>query len=138
MSGNADKLILNEKWSLKIESNTYILKTLMSLRLSRQKTRRAIAAGPSLTFGAGDHGLDATLDLSTDQIPTLVALNLRNANGKMPESAITLIATALDATTATLDFDGVLSVLDFGGTGNDGRLEAIIHIDITSDAPTVS
>lgn len=136
--GDKDKLIINERWVLNQGSDTYVLKTLMSLRLSRSKTRKAIKAGPSLTFGAGDHGLDATLDLDSDQIPRWIAFNLRDANGKMPDNPWTLVSTDVSGNTVTIGFNGVVSIVDFGGTGNDGRLEAIIHLDITSDHPTVT
>ena len=138
--GNTAKLIINERWELihqtsATDNDIYILKTLMSLRLSRPKTRRAIKAGPSLTYGVGDHGLDGTLDLDTTQMTKWGALNKRDANGKMTIADWQLKATALDGTVVTIDFAGVVSIVDFGGTGNDGRLEAIIHIDITDDAP---
>ncbi len=136
--GDSSKLIINEKWQLKQGTDVYVLKTLLTLRLSRPKTRRAIAAGPSLTYGAGDHTLEAVLELDTDQIPKWIAFNLRDANGKMSDNSWSLVSTDLAGNTKTITFDGVVPIVDFGGTGNDGRLETTIKIDITSDAPTVT
>lgn len=140
--GDTTKLIILEKWlfreGLSGNRNTFVLKNLLTLRLSRQKTRRAISAGPLLTYGVGDHFCEAVIELDTDQIAVFLGFNTRDANGKMPIKDWSLFSTALDAGTKTISFKGIAREVEISGTGNDGRLEATIRIDITSDAPTVA
>lgn len=140
--GDSAKLIINEKWlfreGLAGNINTFVLKDLVTLRLSRQKTRRAISAGPVLTYGVGDHFCEAVIELDTDQISTFLGFNTRDVNGKMPIKDWSLFSTDLAGGTKTISFKGIAQEVEISGTGNDGRLLATIRIDITSDAPTVA
>lgn len=138
--GDVTKLIINEKWQFGIgasgDSVFYDLKTILSLRLSRPVTRRGIKAGPSLTYGAGDHHVEVEIEADTGRIPELLALNTRNTNGAMPSKTFTLQSTDLAGVVEKIQVIGVVAEIEMTGTGNDGRLLFRLRIDVTTDAPT--
>lgn len=140
--GDTTKLIINEKWEFGVgvtaDLATFILKDILSLHLNRIKTRRAIKAGPSLTYGTGNHDCEVVIEADTGTLGTILGWNTRTANGKMTIQNIELTATALDATTKIIKFKGIIADIVINGTGNDGRLQATVKIDITSDVPTVT
>ena len=114
----------------------YVLKTLLTLNLKRDKTFKAILNGPSLTYGVGKHNVEVTIDADRDTMKTFGELNKRDEHGKMIDDTWLLIGTFLDGGTITFELKGVVGTVSFGGTGNDGRVEMTVGIDQTTDAPT--
>jgi len=137
--GDASKKIVGTKWELRKGADTYILKLLASLKLSRTKFRDGLPSGPSISFGKGDHECNGVLSVSTDQISGLVALNTLDANSALPSNTYHLIAFPIDgAASIDISFVGELSELEFFQEDIEGALRANFHIDITSEIPTVT
>jgi hypothetical protein len=138
--GDTTKLIINEQWLFGIgatgSAEFYDLKNILSLRLSRPVTRRAILAGPSLTYGAGDHHIEIEIEADTVRLKSLLDLNKRDSSGKMTIKIFTLQSTDLAGVVEKIQVSGIAAEVEVTGTGNDGRLLVKMRIDVTTDHPT--
>ncbi|MCH9657215.1 hypothetical protein K0U27_00735 [archaeon] len=124
---------------LKLGSSSFRLKTDFRLHIGRPKNRQATSAGPCLTFGAGDHFLDATIIGTAPDIATLNALTQRDVNGELSSSSWSLVlAPSGGGTNVTVAFTGPLPEFDIVSVDEEQPIEFEIHIDIDSDTVTVS
>ncbi len=137
--GSYDDLISASKCSLTIGGNTYLMKTVLSLKIHRAKFRNATPSGPSITYGTGDNGLDGTILATTSEIESLVDLTKRDDSGKLTSNVCSLGLKSIDGTeTKTLTFDGEMPDLELTQDGEDGKMIFTFHIDITDDTVVVT
>lgn len=136
--GEANEQAVVENCVLKKGSDTFKLKTEFRLHIGRPKNRNATPAGPVITYGAGDHFLDATIIGSTPEITTLNALTERDANGAVASNSWSLVITPVGGGAAvTIAFTAEMPESDFIGIEG-GKLNFEIHMDITTDTVTVT
>lgn len=129
---------IGEQFVLKQGVDSWALKNLVSLKLTRPKFRTGTSAGPSISYGTGDNSLDAELVGTTPHIAKLVALTKRSATGALPSNEWSLVATPKNGGTAvTTTFTAEMPDLEITHS-SESSLIFLIHLDITDDSVVVT
>lgn len=91
--GEVTELVNNEKLTLEVGSNTYILMQDLTVNIDRPIDRQTTSGGGVVYFyGAGDNFIQFTLLCSTPEIASLNTLTQRDANGKLTSTIWKVVA----------------------------------------------
>lgn len=91
--GEVTELVNNEKLTLEVGSNTYILMQDLTVNIDRPIDRQTTSGGGVVYFyGAGDNFIQFTLLCSTPEIASLNTLTQRDANGKLTSTTWKVVA----------------------------------------------
>ena len=124
--GEIDEIINNEKITLKVGSDTYILLQDITLNIDRPIRRETTSGGGVVYFyGAGNNSFNFTLLASTPEIDSLNTLSKRHATtGALTSIAWKIVSQDVSGTggsdVATIECDGTLphmEVVRLAGVG---------------------
>ncbi len=140
MVGTRDDILSGVHMVLKEGTTEWELKTVASLRTSRQKFLSATSLGPTITYGVGDNTLDATIIATTPQISTIYAyIEKDSSTDQLPNKSWKLECEPLDGgTKVTISFKAEVSEIVLRQEAPDGKCVFDIHMDITEDTVTVA
>ena len=86
--GEVTELVNNEKLTLEVGSDTYILMQDITVNIDRPIDRQTTSGGGVVYFyGSGDNFIQFTLLCSTPEIASLNTLTQRNANGDLTSTS---------------------------------------------------
>ena len=123
--GEIDEIINNEKITLKVGSDTYILLQDITLNVDRPIRRETTSGGGVVYFyGSGNNSFNFTLLASTPEIDSLNTLSKRNATtGALTSTAWEIVSGDVSGganSIATIECDGTLphmEVVRLAGVG---------------------
>ena len=142
--GAIDEIVNNENLLLQAGSDTFILMQDCRFNLDRPISRQTTSGGGVVYFfGSGDNSIDFTLLLSTPEMEDsgatgLIGLTERNANGKLTDMAITIVATNVSGASKTITATGVIPHLEIQRLAGVGGIVFNGRIQLTGDSVTVA
>ena len=128
--GEVTELVNNEKLTLEVGSDTYILMQDVTVNIDRPISRETTSGGGVIYFyGSGDNFIQFTLLCSTPEIASLNTLTQRNANGGLTSTSWKIVAKNVSGATKTITAAGTLPHLEvarlagIGGVVMRGRIQ---------------
>ena len=86
--GEVTEIVNNEKLTLEVGSDTYILMQDLTVNIDRPIDRQTTSGGGVVYFyGSGDNFISFTLLCSTPEIASLNTLTARDANGALTSTS---------------------------------------------------
>ena len=142
--GAITELVNNEKLLLQAGTDTFVLMQDCRFNIDRPISRQTTSgSGVVYFFGSGDNSIDFTLLLSTPEMEDsgatgLIGLTERNANGKLTDMAITIVATNVSGASKTITATGVIPHLEIQRLAGVGGIVFNGRIQLTGDTVTVA
>ena len=142
--GTITEIVNNENLLLKLGGDTFMLMQDCRFNLDRPISRQTTSGGGVVYFfGSGDNSIDFTLLLSTPEMEDsgatgLIGLTERNANGKLTDMAITIVATNVSGASKTITATGVIPHLEIQRLAGVGGIVFNDRIQLTGDSVTVA
>ena len=137
--GEVTELVNNEKLTLEVGSDTYILMQDVTVNIDRPISRETTSGGGVIYFyGSGDNFIQFTLLCSTPEIASLNTLTQRNANGGLTSTSWKIVAKNVSGATKTITASGTLPHLEVARLEGVGGVVMRGRIQLTGDTITVS
>ena len=137
--GEVTELVNNEKLTLEVGSDTYILMQDITVNIDRPIDRQTTSGGGVVYFyGSGDNFIQFTLLCSTPEIASLNTLTQRNANGGLTSTSWKIVAKNVSGATKTITAAGTLPHLEVARLAGVGGVVIRGRIQLTGDTLTVS
>ncbi len=137
--GEVTELVNNEKLTLEVGSDTYILMQDITVNIDRPIDRQTTSGGGVVYFyGSGDNFIQFTLLCSTPEIASLNTLTQRNANGDLTSTSWKIVAKNVSGATKTITAAGTLPHLEVARLAGVGGVVMRGRIQLTGDTLSVS
>ena len=137
--GEVTELVNNEKLTLEVGSDTYILMQDLTVNIDRPIDRQTTSGGGVVYFyGSGDNFIQFTLLCSTPEIASLNTLTARDANGALTSTSWKIVSKNVSGATKTITGAGTLPHLEVARLAGVGGVVIRGRIQLTGDSITVS
>ena len=137
--GEVTELVNNEKLTLEVGSDTYILMQDITVNIDRPIDRQTTSGGGVVYFyGSGDNFISFTLLCSTPEIASLNTLTQRNAHGALTSTSWKVVSKNVSGDTKTITAAGTLPHLEVARLEGVGGVVIRGRIQLTGDTLTVS
>lgn len=137
--GEVTELVNNEKLTLEVGSDTYILMQDITVNIDRPIDRQTTSGGGVVYFyGSGDNFIQFTLLCSTPEIASLNTLTQRNTNGDLTSTSWKIVAKNVSGATKTITAAGTLPHLEVARLAGVGGVVMRGRIQLTGDTLSVS
>ena len=137
--GEVTELVNNEKLTLEVGSDTYILMQDITVNIDRPIDRQTTSGGGVVYFyGAGDNFIQFNLLFSTPEIASLNTLTQRAANGALTSTSWKIVAKNVSGQTKTITAAGTLPHLEVARLEGVGGVVMRGRIQLTGDSLSVS
>ena len=137
--GEVTELVNNEKLTLEVGSDTYILMQDLTVNIDRPIDRQTTSGGGVVYFyGSGDNFISFTLLCSTPEIASLNTLTARDANGALTSTSWKIVSKNVSGATKTITGAGTLPHLEVARLAGVGGVVIRGRIQLTGDSITVS
>ena len=136
--GEVTEVINNEKLTLDVGSNTYILMQDLQINIDRPIDRQVTSGGNAVYFyGSGDNFIQFTLLCSTPEIASLNTLTERNANGGLTSTDWVIKSTDVSGAVKTITGAGTLPHLEIARLSGVGGVVIRGRIQLTGNTVSV-
>mgnify|MGYP003146212369 FL=1 len=137
--GEVTEIVNNEKLTLEVGSDTYILMQDLTVNIDRPIDRQTTSGGGVIYFyGSGDNFISFTLLCSTPEIASLNTLTARDANGALTSTSWKIVSKNVSGATKTITGAGTLPHLEVARLAGVGGVIIRGRIQLTGDSITVS
>ena len=137
--GEVTEIVNNEKLTLEVGSDTYILMQDLTVNIDRPIDRQTTSGGGvSYFYGSGDNFISFTLLCSTPEIASLNTLTARDANGALTSTSWKIVSKNVSGATKTITGAGTLPHLEVARLAGVGGVVIRGRIQLTGDSITVS
>ena len=137
--GEVTEVINNEKLTLDVGANTYILMQDLQINIDRPIDRQVTSGGNAVYFyGTGDNFIQFTLLCSTPEIASLNTLTARNSDGALTSTSWKIVGTDVSGTTKTITATGTLPHLEIARLSGVGGVVIRGRIQLTGDTISVA
>ena len=137
--GEVTEIVNNEKLTLEVGSDTYILMQDLTVNIDRPIDRQTTSGGGVVYFyGSGDNFISFTLICSTPEIASLNTLTARDANGALTSTSWKIVSKNVSGATKTITGAGTLPHLEVARLAGVGGVVIRGRIQLTGDSITVS
>ena len=137
--GEVTELVNNEKLTLEVGSDTYILMQDLTVNIDRPIDRQTTSGGGVVYFyGSGDNFISFTLLCSTPEIASLNTLTQRDANGALTSTSWKIVSKNVSGATKTITAAGTLPHLEVARLEGVGGVVIRGRIQLTGDTLSVS
>ena len=137
--GEVTEVINNEKLTLDVGANTYILMQDLQINIDRPIDRQITSGGNAVYFyGSGDNFIQFTLLCSTPEIASLNTLTQRNSDGALTSTSWKIVGTDVSGLTKTITAAGTLPHLEIARLGGVGGVVLRGRIQLTGDTISVA
>jgi len=137
--GEVTEIVNNEKLTLEVGSDTYILMQDLTVNIDRPIDRQTTSGGGVIYFyGSGDNFISFTLLCSTPEIASLNTLTARDANGALTSTSWKVVSKNVSGATKTITGAGTLPHLEVARLAGVGGVVLRGRIQLTGDSITVS
>ena len=137
--GEVTEVINNEKLTLDVGANTYILMQDLQINIDRPIDRQITSGGNAVYFyGSGDNFIQFTLLCSTPEIASLNTLTQRNSDGALTSTSWKIVGTDVSGLTKTITAAGTLPHLEIARLGGVGGVVMRGRIQLTGDTISVA
>ena len=137
--GEVTEVINNEKLTLDVGSDTYILMQDLQINIDRPIDRQVTSGGNAVYFyGTGDNFIQFTLLCSTPEIATLNTLTARNSSGALTSTSWKIVGTDVSGTVTNIVGAGTLPHLEIARLSGVGGVIVRGRIQLTGDTITVT
>jgi hypothetical protein len=137
--GEVTEVINNEKLTLDVGANTYILMQDLQINIDRPIDRQVTSGGNAVYFyGSGDNFIQFTLLCSTPEIASLNTLTARNSSGALTSTTWKIVGTDVSGTTKTITAAGTLPHLEIARLSGVGGVVIRGRIQLTGDTISVA
>ena len=137
--GEVTEVINNEKLTLDVGSDTYILMQDLQINIDRPIDRQVTSGGNAVYFyGSGDNFIQFTLLCSTPEIASLNTLTQRNSDGALTSTSWKIVGTDVSGLTKTITAAGTLPHLEIARLGGVGGVVIRGRIQLTGDTISVA
>ena len=137
--GEVTEVINNEKLTLDVGANTYILMQDLQINIDRPIDRQITSGGNAVYFyGSGDNFIQFTLLCSTPEIASLNTLTQRNSDGALTSTSWKIVGTDVSGLTKTITAAGTLPHLEIARLGGVGGVVIRGRIQLTGDTISVA
>ena len=142
--GEITELVNNEKLTLEVGTDTYILMQDVTINIDRPIDRQTTSGGGVVYFyGSGDNFIQFTLLCSTPEIASLNTLTQRNANGALTSTSWKIVAKNVSdngsgSGTKTITAAGTLPHLEVARLEGVGGVVMRGRIQLTGDTIAVA
>ena len=137
--GEVTEIVNNEKLTLEVGSDTYILMQDLTVNIDRPIDRQTTSGGGVVYFyGSGDNFISFTLLCSTPEIASLNTLTARDANGALTSTSWKIVSKNVSGATKTITGAGTLPHLEVARLAGVGGVVIRVRIQLTGDSITVS
>ena len=137
--GEVTEIVNNEKLTLEVGSDTYILMQDLTVNIGRPIDRQTTSGGGVVYFyGSGDNFISFTLLCSTPEIASLNTLTARDANGALTSTSWKIVSKNVSGATKTITGAGTLPHLEVARLAGVGGVVIRGRIQLTGDSITVS
>ena len=137
--GEVTEVINNEKLTLDVGANTYILMQDLQINIDRPIDRQVTSGGNAVYFyGTGDNFIQFTLLCSTPEIASLNTLTERNGDGKLTSTSWKIVGTDVSGLTKTITAVGTLPHLEIARLSGVGGVVIRGRIQLTGDTISVA
>ena len=137
--GEVTEIVNNEKLTLEVGSDTYILMQDLTVNIDRPIDRQTTSGGGVVYFyGSGDNFISFTLLCSTPEIASLNTLTARDANGALTSTSWKVVSKNVSGATKTITGAGTLPHLEVARLAGVGGVVIRGRIQLTGDSITVS
>ncbi len=137
--GEVTEIVNNEKLTLEVGSDTYILMQDLTVNIDRPIDRQTTSGGGVVYFyGSGDNFISFTLLCSTPEIASLNTLTARDANGALTSTSWKIVSKNVSGATKTITGAGTLPHLEVARLAGVGGVVIRGRIQLTGDSITVS
>jgi hypothetical protein len=137
--GEVAELVNNEKLTLEVGSDTYILMQDITVNIDRPIDRQTTSGGGVVYFyGSGDNFIQFTLLCSTPEIASLNTLTQRDANGGLTSTSWKIVAKNVSGATKTITAAGTLPHLEVARLEGIGGVVMRGRIQLTGDTLSVA
>ena len=137
--GEVTEIVNNEKLTLEVGSDTYILMQDLTVNIDRPIDRQTTSGGGVIYFyGSGDNFISFTLLCSTPEIASLNTLTARDANGALTSTSWKVVSKNVSGATKTITGAGTLPHLEVARLAGVGGVVIRGRIQLTGDSITVS
>ena len=137
--GEVTELVNNEKLTLEVGSDTYILMQDVTINIDRPIDRQTTSGGGVVYFyGSGDNFIQFTLLCSTPEIASLNTLTQRNANGGLTSTSWKIVAKNVSGASKTITAAGTLPHLEVARLAGVGGVVMRGRIQLTGDTISVA
>ena len=137
--GEVTEVINNEKLTLDVGANTYILMQDLQINIDRPIDRQVTSGGNAVYFyGTGDNFIQFTLLCSTPEIASLNTLTERNGDGALTSTSWKIVGTDVSGTTKTITATGTLPHLEIARLSGVGGVVIRGRIQLTGDTISVA
>ena len=136
--GEVTEVINNEKLTLDVGANTYILMQDLQINIDRPIDRQITSGGNAVYFyGSGDNFIQFTLLCSTPEIASLNTLTQRNSDGALTSTSWKIVGTDVSGTTKTITAAGTLPHIEIARLGGVGGVVIRGRIQLTGNTVSV-
>ena len=136
--GEVTEVINNEKLTLDVGSDTYILMQDLQINIDRPIDRQVTSGGNAVYFyGSGDNFIQFTLLCSTPEIASLNTLTQRNSDGALTSTSWKIVGTDVSGLTKTITAAGTLPHLEIARLGGVGGVIIRGRIQLTGNTVSV-
>ena len=136
--GEVTEVINNEKLTLDVGANTYILMQDLQINIDRPIDRQITSGGNAVYFyGSGDNFIQFTLLCSTPEIASLNTLTERDVNGKLTSTDWIIKSTDISGAVKTITGAGTLPHLEIARLGGVGGVIIRGRIQLTGNTVSV-
>jgi len=136
--GEVTEVINNEKLTLDVGANTYILMQDLQINIDRPIDRQVTSGGNAVYFyGSGDNFIQFTLLCSTPEIASLNTLTQRNSDGALTSTSWKIVGTDVSGLTKTITAAGTLPHLEIARLGGVGGVVIRGRIQLTGNTVSV-
>lgn len=138
--GEVTELVNNEKLTLEVGNDTYILMQDVNVNIDRPISRQTTSGGGVVYFyGSGDNFIQFTLLCSTPEIASLNTLTQRNATtGALTSTTWKIVAKNVSGATKTIEAAGTLPHMEVARLAGVGGVIIRCRIQLTGDTLSVS
>ena len=137
--GEVTEVINNEKLTLDVGANTYILMQDLLINIDRPIDRQVTSGGNAVYFyGTGDNFIQFTLLCSTPEIASLNTLTARNSDGALTSTSWKIVGTDVSGTVKTITATGTLPHLEIARLSGVGGVVIRGRIQLTGDTISVA
>jgi len=137
--GEVTEVINNEKLTLDVGSDTYILMQDLQINIDRPIDRQVTSGGNAVYFyGSGDNFIQFTLLCSTPEIASLNTLTQRDSDGDLTATSWKIVGTDVSGATKTITAVGTLPHLEIARLSGVGGVVIRGRIQLTGDTISVA
>ena len=132
--GEISEIVNNEKLTLEVGSDTYILMQDLTVNIDRPIDRQTTSGGGVVYFyGSGDNFISFTLLCSTPEIASLNTLTERTTNGALTSTDWIIKSTDVSGAVKTITGAGTLPHLEVARLAGVGGVVIRGRIQLTGD-----